>query len=200
MVDEKDIGRDVARRRAVRDDDGNLRAEICRAGRQGARRRRRQRAARLVGELHEADAGAVSRRSTRNCGRALIALMGADFDFTALTQVDDTVREEILEELAARNRRRGRARPRLRRRRRDPGRPRRKRIRPRSSTNCRRSSASRSSAASTIRNSPPAGGCRTSSSRSGRIGPWARPSTTCARRPIFPIDSGKSTSSTRTAG
>src|SRR5262249_28950407 len=31
----------------------------------------------------------------------LIELMGGDFDFTALTEVDDTVREEILEELPA---------------------------------------------------------------------------------------------------
>ena len=39
----------------------------------------------------------------------LIELMGADFDFTALTEVDDTVREEILEELPAADRRRRRA-------------------------------------------------------------------------------------------
>ena len=53
----------------------------------------------LVGELHEADAGAVIEALDPELRPRLIALMGADFDFTALTQVDDTVREEILEEL-----------------------------------------------------------------------------------------------------
>ena len=53
----------------------------------------------LVGDLHEADAGAVLEALDPELRPRLIALMGADFDFTALTQVDDTVREEILEEL-----------------------------------------------------------------------------------------------------
>ncbi len=53
----------------------------------------------LVGELHEADAGAVLEALDPDLRPRLIALMGADFDFTALTQVDDTVRDEILEEL-----------------------------------------------------------------------------------------------------
>ncbi len=34
-------------------------------------------------------------------GPRLISVLGADFDFTALTEVDDSVREEILEELSA---------------------------------------------------------------------------------------------------
>src|SRR6187549_847112 len=53
----------------------------------------------LVGDLHEADAGALLEALDPELRPRLIELMGADFDFTALTQVDDTVREEILEEL-----------------------------------------------------------------------------------------------------
>jgi magnesium transporter len=53
----------------------------------------------LLGELHEADVGAVIEALDPELRPRLIALMGADFDFTALTQVDDNVREEILEEL-----------------------------------------------------------------------------------------------------
>jgi Mg/Co/Ni transporter MgtE len=41
------------------------------------------------------------KRSIPSCGRGLIELMGGDFDFAALTEVDDTVREEILDELPA---------------------------------------------------------------------------------------------------
>jgi magnesium transporter len=40
----------------------------------------------------------------------LIALLGRDFDFAALTEVDDAVREEILEEVPNEADRRGRAR------------------------------------------------------------------------------------------
>ena len=53
----------------------------------------------LVGDLHEADLGALLEALDPELRPRLIALMGADFDFTALTEVDDTVREEILEDL-----------------------------------------------------------------------------------------------------
>jgi magnesium transporter len=53
----------------------------------------------LVGELHEADTGDLIEALDADLRPLLIELMGKDFDFTALTEVDDTVREEILEEL-----------------------------------------------------------------------------------------------------
>jgi magnesium transporter len=53
----------------------------------------------LTGELHEADLGALIERLETADRPRLIGLLGRNFDFTALTEVDDTVREEILEEL-----------------------------------------------------------------------------------------------------
>jgi magnesium transporter len=53
----------------------------------------------LVGELHEADTGDLIEALDPELRAQLIELMGKDFDFSALTEVDDTVREEILEEL-----------------------------------------------------------------------------------------------------
>jgi magnesium transporter len=53
----------------------------------------------LVGDLHEADTGDLIEALDGELRPKLIALMGRDFDFTALTEVDDAVREEILEEL-----------------------------------------------------------------------------------------------------
>jgi magnesium transporter len=53
----------------------------------------------LVGSLHEADAGDLIEALDPELRPRLIELMGLDFDFTALTEVDDSVREEILEEL-----------------------------------------------------------------------------------------------------
>ena len=77
----------------------------------------------LVGDLHESDAGDLIEALDPELRPQLIELMGKDFDFTALTEVDDAVREEILEELQPRDRRGGRARPRFRRCRLHSGRP-----------------------------------------------------------------------------
>ncbi len=53
----------------------------------------------LVGDLHESDVGDLIEALDAALRPQLVELMGKDFDFAALTEVDDTVREEILEEL-----------------------------------------------------------------------------------------------------
>jgi magnesium transporter len=53
----------------------------------------------VVGELHEADLGDLVGALGPEDRVRLVELTGADFDFSALNEVDDTVREEILEEL-----------------------------------------------------------------------------------------------------
>ena len=53
----------------------------------------------LVGALHEADLGALLELLDHETRPRLIALMGADFDFAALTEVGETTREDILDEL-----------------------------------------------------------------------------------------------------
>ena len=86
---------------ALRDEDGTVRADYvervaqaiearfggaARSGRRPARGRRRDLIEALDPELRP----------------RLVELMGHDFDYSALTEVDDAVREEILEELPAR--------------------------------------------------------------------------------------------------
>src|SRR6267154_322897 len=109
MVDEKDMSDDkelaaatldaAEDASALRDDEGHIRAEYVEtiaeaiAGRDAGLLRA------LVGELHEADMGDLIEALDGDLRPQLIELMGKDFDFTALTEVDDTVREEILEEL-----------------------------------------------------------------------------------------------------
>src|SRR6267142_836409 len=56
----------------------------------------------LVGDLHESDVGAVLEALEADKRPRLVELLGIHFDFSALTEVDDTVREEILEELPSR--------------------------------------------------------------------------------------------------
>jgi len=55
----------------------------------------------LVADLHEADMGGLLEALDAGERPKLISLLGGDFDFTALTEVDDAVREEILDELSA---------------------------------------------------------------------------------------------------
>jgi magnesium transporter len=53
----------------------------------------------LVGDLHESDLGALLVALKAEQRPRLVELLGIDFDFTALTEMDDAVRDEILEEL-----------------------------------------------------------------------------------------------------
>jgi len=53
----------------------------------------------IVAELHEADLGDLIAALPPDERVRLVELTGTDFDFSALNEVDDTVREEILEEL-----------------------------------------------------------------------------------------------------
>ncbi|MFM9974002.1 MAG: magnesium transporter [Beijerinckiaceae bacterium] len=53
----------------------------------------------LASDLHEADLGALIEHLEHDDRPRFIALMGSDFDYAALTEVDDAVREDILDEL-----------------------------------------------------------------------------------------------------
>jgi magnesium transporter len=53
----------------------------------------------VVAELHEADLGDLVAALSAEDRVSLVELTGTDFDFSALNEVDDAVREEILEEL-----------------------------------------------------------------------------------------------------
>jgi len=53
----------------------------------------------LAGDLHEADLGALLVALDHDLRAELVQLMGRDFDFAALTEMDDNIRDEILAEL-----------------------------------------------------------------------------------------------------
>ncbi|MDO8534481.1 MAG: magnesium transporter [Xanthobacteraceae bacterium] len=55
----------------------------------------------LAGKLHESDMGELITALEPDERPRLVDLLGKDFDFTALTEVDDAVREEILADLPA---------------------------------------------------------------------------------------------------
>ena len=99
MIEEKDMT--AAAPVALRDEDGAVREDyverVAQAIADGDSAALRE----LVGDLHEADVGDLIEALDPDLRPRLIKLMGHDFDFSALTEVDDTVREEILEELPA---------------------------------------------------------------------------------------------------
>ena len=99
MIEEKDMT--AAAPVALRDEEGAVREDyverVAQAIADGDAAALRE----LVGDLHEADVGDLIEALDPDLRPRLIKLMGHDFDFSALTEVDDTVREEILEELPA---------------------------------------------------------------------------------------------------
>src|SRR5262249_4410438 len=80
-------------------EDGALREDFVERVREAVEAGNSQAVLALVGDLHEADAGPVIEALDPELRPRLVELMGRAFDFTALTEVDDTVREEILEQL-----------------------------------------------------------------------------------------------------
>lgn len=103
MAEDLDVaqpaGAVVPDRLPMRDEDGQIRAEfvaeITRAIHESDAPLLRE----IVAELHEADLGDLVAALEADDRVKLVELTGADFDFSALNEVDEAVRDEILEEL-----------------------------------------------------------------------------------------------------
>ena len=103
MAEDADVAQaadaSVLDRYPMRDENGGIRhefvAEISRAVQAADAAFLRA----IVAELHEADLGDLIGALEPDERVSLVELTGADFDFSALNEVDDSVREEILEEL-----------------------------------------------------------------------------------------------------
>jgi magnesium transporter len=99
MLDQKEKNGEAEAAQLPRNKDGSIRktfvksvARLIEAGDASGLRA-------LVGGLHESDMGDLIEALEPEQRPRLVELLGIDFDFTALTEVDDAVREEILEEL-----------------------------------------------------------------------------------------------------
>jgi magnesium transporter len=103
MADDTDVAHQdeasLLDRHPMRDDEGRIRPEfveeITRAIQAGDAAFLRG----IVGELHEADLGDLIAALEADDRVKLVELTGSDFDFSALNEVDEGVREEILDEL-----------------------------------------------------------------------------------------------------
>ena len=83
----------------MRDEEGQLRHEFVEEVAGAIHAADRPFLCELVAELHEADLGDLIAALGAEDRVNLVEITGSDFDFSALNEVDDTVREEILEEL-----------------------------------------------------------------------------------------------------
>jgi magnesium transporter len=82
-----------------RDESGDIRPEFVEAVSRAIDANDRDGLRDLVGELHESDLGDLIEALDPEHRPRLIELLGAHFDFTALTEIDDAVRQDILDEL-----------------------------------------------------------------------------------------------------
>ncbi|MGF6434032.1 MULTISPECIES: magnesium transporter [Bradyrhizobium] len=90
---------DPLARMPMRDEEGDLRGEFVAAITRAIHAADRPLLCEVVAELHEADLGDLIAALEPDDRVTLVELTGTDFDFSALNEVDETVREEILEEL-----------------------------------------------------------------------------------------------------
>jgi magnesium transporter len=101
MSDHEQLPHEAAPASALRDAEGAIREDFVAGIAKAIETRDGARLRELAGDLHESDTGDLIEALDPQLRPELIELLGSDFDFSALTEVDDTVREEILEELPA---------------------------------------------------------------------------------------------------
>src|SRR3954470_21500685 len=104
MADDVDVARragpeSVLDRFPMRDEEGDIRPEFVEKVSEAINAGDVPFLCEIVAELHEADLGDLIEALDPEARPRLVELTGADFDFSALNEVDDTVRDEILEEL-----------------------------------------------------------------------------------------------------
>ena len=79
--------------------EGNVAPKFTKAVTAAIRARDVEKLRELSAGLHESDLGDLIEALDQDDRPGLVELLGEDFDFTALTEVEDSVREEILDEL-----------------------------------------------------------------------------------------------------
>ncbi len=98
MLDPKDMTA-AAAHMPMRDEEGTIRPEFLASVSAAIEQGDAAKLKLLAGELHEADTGTLIEALDPELRPRFVELMGRAFDFAALTEVDDAVREDILDEV-----------------------------------------------------------------------------------------------------
>ncbi len=101
MLDRNDTTPPQPDEAVLRDEEGAIRPEFLERIAAAIESRDAAALRALAGDLHESDTGDLIEALEPELRARFVALRGSEFDFTALTEVEDAVREEILEELPA---------------------------------------------------------------------------------------------------
>jgi magnesium transporter len=91
--------RDASSDAEIRDEEGRLVQAFVEAVEAAIGANDSQRVREIAGDLHESDVGDLIETLEAEDRPKLVELLGKDFDFAALTEVDETVRVQLLEEL-----------------------------------------------------------------------------------------------------
>ena len=83
----------------IRDEDGRLIASFVEQVAEAIGANDSARVREIAGDLHESDVGDLIETLEPDDRPKLVELLGKDFDFAALTEIDETVRVQLLEEL-----------------------------------------------------------------------------------------------------
>ena len=83
----------------IRDEDGRLIPAFVEQVEAAIAANDAERVREIAGDLHESDVGDLIETLEADDRPKLVELLGKDFDFTALTEIDETVRVQLLEEL-----------------------------------------------------------------------------------------------------
>lgn len=91
--------RDVAAADEIRDENGRLTNDFVERVVEAIGSNDAERVREIAGDLHESDLGDLIETLEQEDRPKLVELLGKDFDFAALTELDETVRVQLLEEL-----------------------------------------------------------------------------------------------------
>ncbi len=103
MAEEPGARRDIPpdEDRPIRDEDGNLDPDFIDAVEAAVEAGERERVFTLAGDLHAADVAALIEALPAELRSDFAQLLGEDFDFAALTELDESVRVQLLEDMPA---------------------------------------------------------------------------------------------------
>ncbi|TAL79337.1 MAG: magnesium transporter, partial [Beijerinckiaceae bacterium] len=83
----------------INDEEGNIRPQFVAAVEAAIEAENQEELRQLAGDLHEADLASLLEALPPELRPKLIALLGRDFDFAALIELDARIRDEICQEL-----------------------------------------------------------------------------------------------------
>lgn len=98
-MNEPDIISETGSLKSVRDENGALRADFVRSAIKALEKDKTKKLRKLLLDLHESDLADFLEQVPAQYRSKTIEVLGKDFDFTVLTEIDEIVRDELIENM-----------------------------------------------------------------------------------------------------